>query len=194
MSKIYYERGGLRVKKRGAVFFISGTVEGKLYRLSARTKTLAVAKNKLHAMLAEIESGWRNVSEDVDWHRIATMTHKRHRFGAQKRGMIYSLTAGDVYAMMAENDFTCAVSGIPFTPKLSEETTATPWAPSIDRITNEQGYIAGNVRVVCLLANLGMNRFGYDALLRLSHGVVRSARPVPESAQNVTQYTENRAK
>lgn len=42
-----------------------------------------------------------------------------------------------------------------------------PWAPSLDRLDSDGGYIIENVRVVTTMANLAKNRFGDDEFYRM---------------------------
>ena len=76
---------------------------------------------------------------------------------------------------MERMNFRCAVSGIPLSRRCQPNREPDPWSASLDRIENRQGYIQDNFRIVCLAANLAMNRWGYDVLLRLARSVTRSA-------------------
>lgn len=56
----------------------------------------------------------------------------------------------------------CVLTGIPFDPE-----PGSPFRPSIDRIDCDQGYVEGNVRVVCAIVNYALNTFGDDAFDRM---------------------------
>ncbi len=49
-----------------------------------------------------------------------------------------------------------------------------PWAPSVDRIDSSKGYVPGNVRLVCVAANLAMNEWGEDVLARVARAYVEA--------------------
>jgi hypothetical protein len=49
-----------------------------------------------------------------------------------------------------------------------------PFSPSLDRIDCTQGYVAGNVRLVCLIVNFALNTFGDDAFLEMCRAVVKN--------------------
>ncbi len=47
-----------------------------------------------------------------------------------------------------------------------------PFVPSLDRKTPALGYTEDNCRVVCLIVNEAMNRWGFDPLLKLARRLV----------------------
>jgi hypothetical protein len=72
--------------------------------------------------------------------------------------------------------YRCAVTGVEFT---FNDTPKDPWQPSIDRIDSGRGYHLDNVRLVCLIANLAMNRWGEDTLRALARQMVANAKTMP---------------
>jgi hypothetical protein len=128
-------------------------------------------------MRREHIGGWREGydSADITWKMVAMLACNRHRQSAKTREIPFQLKPADVYRLMETTDFCCAVSGIPFSKKAEGLGHVDPWAASIDRIENRHGYLLDNVRVVCVAANLAMNQWGHDVLLRLAKGVVRNA-------------------
>lgn len=58
----------------------------------------------------------------------------------------------------------CEVSGLPFDLGRPRAGRRAPFAPSLDRIDCDKGYIAGNVRLVCVIANCALGDFGEAAL------------------------------
>ena len=188
MSKrIVFRDEELYLILRDGFYHVYGTWEGKPIRKSCRTKDLAKAKLHLEDMRRECLSGWRSAYDaDTDWRVIAGIIHKRHRSSATEREIPFDLKVCDVYGLMKSTDFRCAVSGISFSKQVTEGGWRDPWAPSIDRIENRQGYFLDNIRVVSLAANTAMNAWGYDTLLRLARGVVRTSISVsnePEPAR-----------
>jgi hypothetical protein len=66
----------------------------------------------------------------------------------------------------------CAVSELPFRlTKVGTGKAQRPFAPSPDRIDRTKGYVASNVRLVCVITNFSMNAWGDDTF----HRMVRSA-------------------
>jgi hypothetical protein len=85
---------------------------------------------------------------------------RRHKKGAAQRGLDFSLTPDDISAVLAEQRLLCAVTQLPFKNDKPNGLRFRPWAPSLDRVSNSTGYVAGNVRVVCAFVNIAMNGFG----------------------------------
>lgn len=66
-------------------------------------------------------------------------------------------------------DGRCALSGLqmemPSTGEVWEKQFRDPFKPSLDRIDNRQGYVRGNVRFVCVIANLAKASFSDEELV-----------------------------
>lgn len=181
-----YQVEGLFLILRGQTYYIHGTHSGQRVRRATGTANLHIAKEALDDLYREFESGWRAGEDDTStpWKAVAKAVHYRHRVSAAARGIPFDVTAAEVFEAMRASGFRCAVSGIAYSRRVAPSGPADPWSPSIDRIENRHGYLRTNVRVVCLAANLAMNRWGYDVLLRLSRAVVereKLAQNVPTS-------------
>lgn len=79
---------------------------------------------------------------------------------------------------LAEQDYKCALTGIPFAPERRRDSgwLKNPYAPSLDRIDNAKGYEPGNVRVVLSAVNYALNEWGDAVLLEIAIGMVAHAR------------------
>ena len=180
MTKItIYGGDDLYLVERQGRYYVHGTVNGKRIRKSCGTGDLDSAGVFLKHLDYEITTGksWRDNYNfpDLGWETVVRNMHNRQKNSAIKRGIPYELKVDDVYAMMKATGFRCAVSGIAFAKRASSDGKRDPWAASIDRIESRQGYSIENSRVVCLAANLAMNEWGLDVLLRLSRGIHRSS-------------------
>lgn len=172
---------------RDGIYYVHGTINGKRIRRSCETRSAEKAQLYLDSVLRDVTSGWRSNHDDADttWKVVVARVYERHRRSASVRNMTFDLEPSDVYAMMKATGFRCAVSGVPFVKDANAPRD--PWAASIDRIENRQGYTRDNVRVVCLAANIAMSNWGHDVLLRLARGVVNSSERVslePEVARS----------
>lgn len=76
-----------------------------------------------------------------------------------------AITADDIDRLLVDQQWRCAVSGI----ELQSPTSGAPrpFGPSLDRIIPGDGYVPGNIRVVCNIVNFAMNQWGETALRKL---------------------------
>ena len=110
------------------------------------------------------------------------------RSSSTRRNIEYKLTTEDI--LPAVEAGVCQLTGIPFdfSPHLHKKLN--PYAPSIDRINNEQGYAPGNVRVVLWLVNAALGECSDEEALPILKALVNSLKknvkqnkptPVPEN-------------
>lgn len=163
-------RGRYYLKCRNGVWQICWTENGAPQRRSTFIRDYDAACDALDAFASMHELG--EPSADVErWRPVVRAMRNRQSSRAAKKGMAFDLSEDYLLGLLARCNFRCTVSGIPFTWS-TEPRRMSKWAPSVDRIDSGHGYVQGNVRLVVLAANLAMNGWGYDCLLRLSQGVV----------------------
>lgn len=169
--------GEFYLTERNGRFHANGMWDQKRIRVSCKTNRLDRAHLFLINLKRRYDSGFHEDYDDPnrDWKIVAELACGRQEASARKRGLPFELKPADIFQMMKETDFRCAVSGIPFAKRTVLGGKRDPWAPSIDRIESSHGYSFENVRVVCLAANYAMNEWGIDVLLRLARGVIRSS-------------------
>jgi hypothetical protein len=97
-------------------------------------------------------------------------TFRSRKGDAKSRGVVFEIELDQVLSMAKRQRWTCAVTGIKLNPKKPKGSRRSPFTPSIDRIIPSNGYVLGNVRVVCLAANFAMNEWGDDVLKKLAEG------------------------
>jgi len=67
---------------------------------------------------------------------------------------------------------TCALTGLPFSLSATEEHSAHPFAPSLDRIDNAcKDYSPENTRVILHSVNSAMNEYGVEHLLMICDAI-----------------------
>lgn len=121
----------------------------------------------------EAIAGKRKPDRKTEIRRAVMLDHyaenalMRAKDRAKRKGLSFALDRQDYETLMRDQNWQCAVSGIRF--KLSNAASAEdiPFRPSLDQINAGQGYVTGNVRIVCEIVNLAMNKWGSSALLRL---------------------------
>ena len=115
----------------------------------------------------------RRVDRQVTQHARVMLANAKRRQRAT--GLPMELTLADIEEMLRLQEWRCAVSGIRFELTPQPDRFYAPWRPSLDRIDNARGYVPGNVRIVCVIANWAMGEWGEAALLRLARAVIRKA-------------------
>lgn len=101
----------------------------------------------------------------------------RSRGRARKAGFAHTIGLSDLIALWRQQEGCCAVSGIAFSDERVVDAFVTrPFAPSLDRIDSGQGYVLGNIRIVCTIANFALGQWGETIVRRLAHGIVETER------------------
>jgi hypothetical protein len=110
---------------------------------------------------------------------IADKLHEGAERRSKGRGFLVDemINKLDILRLLNKSDGTCAVSGISFDVKGFKKKERTPFQPSLDRIDSKKGYVKGNVRIVCLIANYAMNTFGQKAMMDLVEAIASGEDP-----------------
>ncbi|MGF6444419.1 hypothetical protein [Paraburkholderia youngii] len=99
----------------------------------------------------------------------------RRRQAERATPVAVTVTVEELMAKLAENDYRCAVTGLPFYEDDAEKSFG-PSRPSLDRIETGGPYSADNVRIVYLGVN-GLRGCGSDAdVLRIARAIVARAK------------------
>lgn len=72
---------------------------------------------------------------------------------AKKKGLSFDLNSAFVFDALCHG--VCQQSGIPFRMSYGHAKLRNPWAPSLDKINNTDGYTLNNTQVVCNMFNSG---------------------------------------
>jgi hypothetical protein len=84
----------------------------------------------------------------------------------------FSLTTAQFVELVTSADGRCQLSGLKLDTSVQEDGRTNPFTPSIDRIDSTKGYVDGNCRIVCLMANLMLKTWGDGPLMAFAEGVV----------------------
>lgn len=98
--------------------------------------------------------------------KLAAMAKNR----AQAKGLPFNIDTEYLYSLWEENDGCCAILGISLELGRSEKGKVHPYAPSIDRIIPQNGYVRGNVRIIAYQLNVALSEFGleqFDELVQI---------------------------
>jgi hypothetical protein len=132
-------------------------------------------------------------THDVAAPELLTLYRQAVR-NATARGIAFELSETQFLDICARSGGRCEVSGIPFDVTFSIDQAKRPWAPSLDRIDSTKGYISGNCRLVTVAANLSMNAWGEQVLLKLALAVADRARRgdnLPTDSENLPTVSKH---
>jgi len=79
---------------------------------------------------------------------------------ARKINVIFDLDFNYLITLYQSQHGKCAVTGLNFVLEKQGNYSRRPFAPSLDRINNSEGYTKDNVRLVCTIVNLSLSEFG----------------------------------
>lgn len=92
---------------------------------------------------------------------------------AKQRGLVCDITEEYIETLLQPQ--LCSATGIPLTLDRSDcESLKNPWAPSLDRIDRQLGYIASNVRVTCWLFNHMRGDYSDESVLQVARALVEN--------------------
>ena len=103
--------------------------------------------------------------------RIFTRSQDR----AKKYSMEHTLTFDEFFKIWEYSNGICAISGVPFSNVKSEGCRRRPFYPSLDRIDSKKGYVYGNVRIVCIIANIARSDFDDGSLVYLAKSIANNS-------------------
>lgn len=98
--------------------------------------------------------------------------YKRSVDRSKEHGTPHTLTYDEFLELWSNSNKRCALSGLPFTSVKIEGNRRRPFFPSLDRIDPSKGYEPGNVRLVCVLANIARADYSDGLLFTLVRGLV----------------------
>ena len=103
--------------------------------------------------------------------RAAFLSARRR---AATGGLEFALSYSDLLEIFEDKGGRCAISGLAFTSdRIPAAFVKHPFAPSLDRIDCGRGYVAGNVRVVCIAVNFGLGQWGEEVFRTIAEATVR---------------------
>lgn len=97
---------------------------------------------------------------------------------AIKKDREFALTPEFLQVLWEGQEGRCAVSGVPFELRYSDDGGPHKDGPSLDRIDAALGYTEDNVRLVTYHVNTALSNFGEDSLIYLAEQIVKQNRSV----------------
>lgn len=103
-------------------------------------------------------------------HKTVAYFMRETKSRAAKQKVPFALTEALLEAMLAP--MTCSATGLPLSWDWEGNGRANPWAPSIDRLVATDGYVPGNVRIVCWIYNSAKLDWPEGLVLRMARALV----------------------
>lgn len=92
---------------------------------------------------------------------------------AKRKNIPFTLTYNFLFDMWKNQDGKCLLTKLPLIiPTNRNNGRAMPFSPSIDRIDCEKGYTEDNVRLLCYITNIALNKYGDDVFDRIAHAYI----------------------
>ena len=100
---------------------------------------------------------------------------RRARRRSVQDGIEATITLEDLSQQWEKQGGRCPYTGWPLTlhAVVSAKTARSPNVASLDRIRTAEGYVAGNIQFVAMIANFAKNNFSEDALLEFCRAVAK---------------------
>ena len=122
-------------------------------------------------LLKVVKPGTRRKVSSEEW-RASDAWVRTMYFNAERRaanaGRAFTLTPENMLELVRVANGRCQISGI----LLESTNEKSPFAPSLDRISCSRGYENGNVRLICHVANVAMNTWGIEPVLKLAQAIL----------------------
>lgn len=108
-------------------------------------------------------------------HKTVSYFMRETKSRATKQKVPFALTEGLLEGLLAS--MTCSATGLPLSWDWEGEGRANPWAPSIDRLVASEGYVPGDIRIVCWIYNSAKLDWPESFVLSMAKALVNKESP-----------------
>ncbi len=187
----------IRESKGGTILYVAFRDGSRRVRRSLETKNLKVAESRVREVIygyfglnqallrterkRQTQAARRrpnSVSDDwAEQIELGTKTsqswlsgmHRRALDRSRRRNIQMELTLAQLIDIAKKSQGVCELTGIPFDWEKDPSVMVAPYAPCLDRIDSQKGYLKSNVRLVCNCVNTAMGQWGEGVLLKIAH-------------------------
>ncbi len=185
--------------KNNRYWTLRGVYSGRQIHMSLKCDSLDEAQGFVDRLLAldvtdtPLASEYATTRGPVPaWARKLIEAAKQR---SKKHGLPFTLSEGDIVALIHYARGRCEVTGIPFSKyskyNVRYGSRRRPFTPSLDRIVPERGYTRDNCRLVILAVNIAMSDWGLPVLMQIARALVGpkdSRRPGEQPGTNDQNY------
>lgn len=164
---------------RDGVWYARIRRNGRQIRVSTRTGDIEKAITFRRALATRVDG--RYVDEpwieqveawSIDSNSWLRTAHANMRHKTKKRHWGICITFNEFVDIVKRSNGLCAITGLPMSVVPGTQKRHEPFGLSIDRIESELGYVAGNIRLVCLAVNIAMRNWGEGSLRTIARAIV----------------------
>lgn len=157
--------------QRGSTWYVNFRASGRQLRLSTGMSDLDEARALIESFRGDgFLSPFRRV-DDKHLYRMIERARYKHR----NKQTPFALSISLLREVAERCRGYCEVTG----HRLEDEG---PFRPSLDRIVPALGYVPGNIRITCLIANTGMLHYGEAAFGEIAIAYCRRVGLIPDPA------------
>lgn len=106
---------------------------------------------------------------------------------AKKKGVPFEISKHDLYDLLTEQEYRCAISGVKFNISKFGDGARNPKNISLHRINPREGYTRDNIRLVTTIVNIGISDFGEPEFIEMCKAVFRQVCPQRVNGADVEQ-------
>ena len=171
-------------RKNNRYWTLRGVYSGREIEMSLKCDSLDEAQGFVDRLLAHDVTDTPLASEYATTRGPVPAWARKLIEGAQwrskKHGLPFTLSGGDIVAVIHRAGGRCEITGIPFSKyskyNVRRSSRRRPFAPSLDRIVPERGYTRDNCRLVLLAVNIAMSDWGLPVLMEIASALVRNGK------------------
>jgi hypothetical protein len=134
------------------------------------------------------------VGSAVDWPKQIQRAYRSAKGRARLDRLDFKIDERSLAVLLGQQNFRCAVSGIPFDAAPHGTSRLMPFSISIDRLDGRKGYTLDNIRLVACIANFAMGQWGLPALERLAEAISSRRRQRTAAEPQIVKHVKRSSK
>lgn len=168
--------------KNGAYYYVEPGTRKWIRLAKDRAEALALHRARLSPRINTKASAMPDALSRATGMRLACILFENAKSGAKARELTFAITKQDVFDLIDAAGGRCMLTGLPFSDEKEPGVRKRLWRPSIDRIDSSRGYEIGNVRLICVAANIALQEHGDAVFEKLAFAYVAKCLKKPSTA------------
>lgn len=130
----------------------------------------------------------------VECEKILKSAVRRAATRKRSKSIEFEITPEWAIKKMRNQEYTCALTGIRFSPIKTKNSYMRPFAPSLDRIDPAKGYVPGNVRIVLFGINVMLSDWGEEVFQQISNAYAQMKNKNPRTESQIPELEKKDSK